>query len=288
MEKQGDSHRCLRGIITSTVNISGLEAMVPRMCNSIQKHMEKNWQNHGEISLYRSTKMLTFTIVLECLFGIGIEPENMFGVFERVLEGVLSPPINFPGTKFSRAKKARVEIQKVLIGEVRRKRETMECGKVEQDLMLFSKLVAALIRGEITEEEVVDNIVLLVFAAHDTTSYAITMTFKMLANHPDCYSHLLKEHEEIAANKRSGEALTFDDVKKMEYTWQVACETMRLCPPIFGSFRKATTDIQFDGITISKEWKIQFKLTQLTLLYHLEGGQDFVQDTNWQSSTFLY
>ncbi|GKA17316.1 cytochrome P450, partial [Tanacetum coccineum] len=118
MEKQGDSHRCLRGIITSTVNVSGLEAMVPRMCNSIQKHMEKNWQNHEEISLYRSTKMLTFTIVLECLFGIGIEPEKMFGVFERVLEGVLSPPINFPGTKFSRAKKARAEIEKVLIAEV--------------------------------------------------------------------------------------------------------------------------------------------------------------------------
>ena len=146
--------------------------------------------------------MLTFTIVLECLFGIGIEPEKIFGVFERVLEGVLSPPINFPGTKFSRAKKARVEIEKVLIGEVRQKREELEGGKDEEDSMLFSKLVAALIRGEITEEEVVDNVVLLVFAA-DTTSYAITMTFKMLANHPDCYSRLLKEHEEIAGNKRS-------------------------------------------------------------------------------------
>ncbi|GKA17315.1 taxadiene 5-alpha hydroxylase [Tanacetum coccineum] len=256
MEKQGDSHRCLRGIITSTVNVSGLQAMVPRMCNSIQKHMEKNWKNHEEISLYRSTKMLTFTIVLECLFGIGIEPEKMFGVFERVLEGVLSPPINFPGTKFSRAKKARAEIEKVLIGEVRRKRKDMENRRDEEDGMLFSKLVAALIRGEITEEEVVDNVVLLVFAAHDTTSYAITMTFKMLANHPDCYSLLLKEHEEIAGTKRSGEALTFDDVKKMEYTWQVARETMRLCPPIFGSFRKATTDIQFEGITIPKDWKV--------------------------------
>nr|GEW66121.1 taxadiene 5-alpha hydroxylase [Tanacetum cinerariifolium] len=223
MEKQGGSHRCLRGIITSTVNISGLEAMVPRMCNSIQKHMEKNWQNREEISLYRSTKMLTFTIVLECLFGIGIEPEKMFGVFERVLE--------------------------------ERRRGAMENGR-DEDSMLFSKLVAALIRGEITEEEVVDNVVLQVFATHDTASYAITMTFRMLANHPGCYARLLKEHEEIAVNKRSGEALTFEDVKKMEYTWQVARETMRLCPPIFGSFRSATTDIQFEGITIPIDWMV--------------------------------
>ncbi|KAI3698694.1 hypothetical protein L2E82_42430 [Cichorium intybus] len=256
MEKQGESHRCLRGIITSTLGIAGLQAMVPRMCSSIQKHLDKNWKHSKEIKLYRSTKMLTFTIVLECLFGIGIEPETMFSVFERVLEGVLSPPVNFPGSKFSRAKKARTEIQTILVAEVRRKREAMEGGRDEEDGMLFSKLVAALIRGEISEEEVVDNVVLLVFAAHDTTSYAITMTFKMLANHPDCYSLLLKEHEDIARNKKPGEYLTLDDVKKMEYTWQVARETMRLCPPIFGSFRKATTDIEFKGFTIPRGWKV--------------------------------
>lgn len=192
MEKQGDSHRCLRGIIASTLGPTGLQTMVPRMCVLIQKHLQKNWENYEEISLHRSTKKLTFNIVLECLFGIKIESETIFIVFESVLEGVLAAPINLPGTIFSRAKKARAEIQKVLVDEVRRKREAMEGGRDEEDGMLLSNLVAALIRGEITEKEVVDNVVLLVFAAHDTTSYAITMTFKMLANHPDCYCLLLK------------------------------------------------------------------------------------------------
>ncbi|KAI3714025.1 hypothetical protein L1987_72615 [Smallanthus sonchifolius] len=210
MEKQGDSHRCLRGIVTSTLTVTGLTAMVTRMCTSIHNHLHNNWQGREEISLYRSTKMLTFTIVLESLFGIGIDPETMFGVFERVLEGVLSPPVDFPGTKFSRAKKARSEIEKVLVGEVRRKRDAMEGGRDEEDGMLLSKLVAALIR----------------------------------------------EHEDIAMSKRAGETLTFEDVKKMEYTWQVARETMRLCPPIFGSFRKAITDIDFQGFTIPRGWKV--------------------------------
>ncbi|XP_024994741.1 taxadiene 5-alpha hydroxylase-like [Cynara cardunculus var. scolymus] len=256
MEKQGDSHSCLRGIIASALAPAGLHAMVPRICTSIYKHLQKNWQHAEEISLHRSTKMITFTIVLQCLFGIGIEPETMFGVFENVLEGVLAAPVNFPGTKFSRAKKARAEIEKVLVNEIQKKREAMEGGRDEEDGMLLSALVGALIRGEITEQEVVDNVVLLVFAAHDTTSYAITMTFKMLANHPDCYSLLLEEHEDIARNRKPGEVLTFDDVKKMEYTWQVARETMRLCPPIFGSFRKATSDIDFEGFTIPKGWKV--------------------------------
>jgi cytochrome P450 len=68
----------------------------------------------------------------------------------------------------------------------------MESGLGGDEGMLFSQLVSGMIRGEISEEEVVDNVVLLVFAAHDTTSFAIAMTFKMLAEHPDCHSLLLQ------------------------------------------------------------------------------------------------
>lgn len=66
---------------------------------------------------------------------------------------------------------------------MRQRRKEIE-GKSEggdEDGTLMSTLVAGMIRGEITEEEAIDNVVLLVFAAHDTTSYAIAMIFKMLA-----------------------------------------------------------------------------------------------------------
>lgn len=194
MEKQGEAHRLLRGVIATSLGHAGLEAIVPKMCNSIQLHLEKNWHSSETISLYRNAKILTFTIVFECLLGIGVEP-GMLGIFERVLEGVFAPAISFPGSKFSRAKSARMEIEKILVEVVRRKRDEME-GRPEEvgeeEKMLLSRLVAGLIRGEISEEEVVDNVVLLVFAAHDTTSFAIAMTFRMLAQHPDCYSLLLQ------------------------------------------------------------------------------------------------
>lgn len=66
----------------------------------------------------------------------------------------------------------------------------------------------------------------------------------------------LSEHVNIMRNKRQGEKLTMNDIKKMNYTWQVARESMRLFPPIFGSFRKAITDIEYQGFIIPKGWKV--------------------------------
>ncbi|KAJ0052102.1 hypothetical protein Pint_01437 [Pistacia integerrima] len=260
MAKQGEQHRCLRGIIATALSHAGLESIVPKICSSVQLHLDTYWRGQDTLSLYRSTKILTFTIVFECLLGINVKA-GLLTTFERVLEGVFAPTINFPGSRFWRAKKARQEIEKMLVNVVRERRNEMESnrnmeGGGEEEGMLLSQLVAAMIRGDITENEVIDNVVLLVFAAHDTTSFSIAMTFKMLAQYSNCYSFLLQEHADIIRNKRPGEILTLEDIKKMKYTWQVARESMRLYPPIFGSFRKAVADIEYEGYTIPKGWKV--------------------------------
>ncbi|XP_055823721.1 taxadiene 5-alpha hydroxylase [Solanum dulcamara] len=263
MEKKGDIHRFLRGIISSSLTSTSLDAMVPKICNTIQSHLYINC-THGQedwtIKLYHLTKSLTFKIVFECFLGIMVKP-GLLETFEGVLEGAFSPPFKFPGSKFSRAISARMKIQKILVEVVREKKKEIEFGRDENeqgksDEALLSRLVKAMIRGEVSEDEVVDNVVLLVFAAHDTTSFAIAMTFRMLAHHPTCYSLLLQEHANIMSNKGPDEILSLEDTKKMRYTWQVARESMRLFPPIFGSFRKAIADIEFDGFTIPKGWKV--------------------------------
>ncbi|CAA0816126.1 cytochrome P450- family 718 [Striga hermonthica] len=222
---------------------------------TVRAHLEK-YNRETTVGFYGLTRALTFTIVLECLLGIKAGP-GMLGTFERVLEGVFAAPVGFPWSKFGRASGARREIERELVREIRNRREEMERGKVGgEGGVLLSLLVGGLIRGEISEAEVVDNVVLLVFAAHDTTSFAIAMTFRMLAHHPDCYSILEKEHRDIVSRKGQEEPLAYEDTKAMSYTWKVARESMRIFPPIFGSFRKAIQDIEYDGYTIPKGWKI--------------------------------
>jgi cytochrome P450 len=58
------------------------------------------------------------------------------------------------------------------------------------------------------------------------------------------------EHDEVAKGKNDGEALTWEDLSKLKYTWRVAQETLRLIPPIFGNFQTAVRDTEFEGYTI--------------------------------------
>ncbi|KAK6917966.1 Cytochrome P450 [Dillenia turbinata] len=275
MEKQGDRHRCLRNIIGATFGHVGLEGLVPRICDLVKSQLSTTWDGNDKIiNFHRFTKILTFSIMFECFLGFKVE-EGLYAVFERVLEGCFAPALDIPGTKFSRAKKARKEIEVMMLKKVREtKKEIEERVEVESSDKgtLFSRLMDTYMRGEITEDEVVDNMVVLVFGAHDTTSFAIAITFKMLALHPKWYSLVLQEHEEVRSKKQPEETLTMEDIKKMKYSWQVARESMRLFPPIFGSFRKAITDIEYEGYTIPKGWKVLW--TTYATHYNPEYFQD--------------
>jgi cytochrome P450 len=66
----------------------------------------------------------------------------------------------------------------------------------------------------------------------------------------------LAEQEEIAKGKLLGEPLTWEDLSKMKYTWRVVMETLRMVPPIFGTFRKVATDIEYGGYIIPKGWQV--------------------------------
>lgn len=67
---------------------------------------------------------------------------------------------------------------------------------------------------------------------------------------------LFLEQLSIAREKGPGELLQWEDIQKMKYTWNVACEVLRKTPPVAGAYREAIVDINYDGYTIPKGWKV--------------------------------
>ncbi|EYU39276.1 hypothetical protein MIMGU_mgv1a023490mg, partial [Erythranthe guttata] len=223
-----------------------------------QQHIKNHWQGKEEVKVFPTSKSYTFE--LACRLFMSLEDpkqiSELAALFNIFLKGIISIPVNFIGTRFYNAKKATFAIKNQLREIVRQRRAALECKRAAPWQDLLSHLLATPDENGkfMSESVIVNNIIMLLFAGHDTSSVAITMMMKNLAEIPEVYEKVLKEQMEIASSK-GGEYLEWEDIQKMRYTWNVVSETMRVMPPIMGAFREALTDIRYQGYHIPKGWK---------------------------------
>ncbi|KAI3723347.1 hypothetical protein L2E82_34852 [Cichorium intybus] len=138
------------------------------------------------------------------------------------------------------------------------RRVALEEGKASPSQDLQSHLLTSSDENGrlLTETEIANNILLLLFAGHDTSTVTITLLIKSLGEYPDVYEKVLTEQLEILKGKAEGETLKWEDVQKMRYSWNVVSEVIRINPPVVGSYREALVDFEYAGYTIPKGWKL--------------------------------
>ncbi|CAL5345064.1 unnamed protein product [Camellia sinensis] len=105
------------------------------------------------------------------------------------------------------------------------------------------------------EADIADKILGLLIGGHGTASSTCASVVMFLAELPHVYQRVYEEQMEIAKSKAPGELLNWDDIKKMKYSWNVACEVMRFAPPLQGAFREAVTDFMYNDFSIPKGCK---------------------------------
>ncbi|KAK6129594.1 hypothetical protein DH2020_036665 [Rehmannia glutinosa] len=137
-----------------------------------------------------------------------------------------------------------------------RRKEMTERSETEGRDLLSKMLLVRDENGQfLSEMEISNNIIGLLVASFETTSSAVTAVMNYLAELPHVYNEVLKEQMEIAKSKGPDELLTWEDIEKMKYSWNVARESLRLTPPAQGAFRETTTEFNYAGFTIPKGWK---------------------------------
>ncbi|VAH29511.1 unnamed protein product [Triticum turgidum subsp. durum] len=263
LDLHGADHRRVRGALLEFLRPDMLKMYVGRIDGEVRRHLEENWAGRATVTVLPLMKRLTFDIISALLFGLerGGVRDALAGDFVRMIEGMWAIPANLPFTAFSRSLKASGRARRVLEGITREKKaKQLEHGKAASR---NNDLITCLLslrddHGErlLTDEEIVDNAMVALIAGHDTSSILMTFMVRHLANDDATLAAMVQEHEEIARNKGDGEALTWEDLTKMKFTWRVAQETLRIVPPVFGNFRRALEDVEFDGYSIPKGWQV--------------------------------
>ncbi|KAF9587808.1 hypothetical protein IFM89_005683 [Coptis chinensis] len=261
LELSGEDHKRVRGAIMTFLKPEVLKQYVGKMDGEVRKHLEMYWQGKQKVTVLPLMKTLTFNIICSLLFGLepGARRAKFVLWFEQMIGGMWTVPVNLPFTCFNSSIRASSKIQNTVMGIIHEKRLALEKQQVSPNQDLITSLLS--IRGEdnaslLSEKEIVDNVMLVMTAGHDTSSVLITFIVQLLGNNPVVYASILQEHEEIAKSKTSGELLTWDDLTKMKYTWRVALEILRISPPVFGGFRKTLKDVEFGGYLIPKGWQV--------------------------------
>ncbi|XP_065879866.1 cytochrome P450 716B1-like isoform X2 [Euphorbia lathyris] len=260
-ELSGDEHKRVRGALVSFLKPDVLKQYVGKMDQEIRSQIRMQWHGEQKISVMPFTKTLTFNIMSSFIAGIeqGPRRERLKQLFYRIMEGVLSVPINLPFTSFNRSLKARAKIRAITLELIHERRAALEQRQASPQQDLLTCLIT--LRNEdnspmLSDEEIVDNAIFTMVAGHDTTSVLLTFLIRLLASDSSIHASIVQEQEEIAKSKAPGELLTWDDLLRMKYTWSVAMETLRMYPPSFFTFRKVVKDFEHEGFQIPKGWQV--------------------------------
>lgn len=232
-----------------------LRKYAPVMDELARGLLDNDWKPNTVVEVLPWSK--TYSFKLSCrLFMNVVDSELIDKVLEpfRILSsGMVSMPINLPGTEFNGAANAGKIVRQEMLRIVKgRRKQLLNEG---QDILSQMLLLTDEEDGKY-DSKIANFFVGLMVVSYETVSSSITAVMNFLAQLPHIYQGVLKEQKEIAKSKGPDEPLTLEDVEKMKYSWNVVRESLRLIPPTPGAFREAATELTYAGFTIPKGWKI--------------------------------
>lgn len=258
---RGDEAKWMRKMLLSYLGPDAFASHYAATMDIVtRRHIQIHWQGKEEVNVFKTVKLYAFE--LACRLFMSLEEPNhiskLASLFNIFLKGIIALPLEIPGTRFYSSKKAAAAIRIQLMMIIKDRKMALLEGKASSSQDLLSHLLSSSDENDryLTDKEIANNILLLLFAGHDTSTVSITLVMKSLAEHPDVYDKVLREQMEICKAKDDGELVKWEDIQKMRYSWNVVSEVMRLNPPVTGAFREALVDFEYAGYTIPKGWKL--------------------------------
>jgi cytochrome P450 len=246
----GEFHRRSRMIMLPAFHREHLSASVEVIVQETNRALDAVTPG-ATLDLYAFNRHLALRVAMRALFGLNPDGEqarsiDAAGLFEqalsfyaseyvlRILRGRFSP--------WARMQRAARELDALIYSEIARRRATGERGLDILSLLLDAHDDEG---DQLSDLQVRDEVMTLLFAGHDTTTSTVSFMFYELARQPEIVARLLAEQDaELLGGAPSEGQLLGGELKELE---MVLDETLRKYPPAWVGPRRSIEAFEFEG-----------------------------------------
>ncbi|XAR70337.1 hypothetical protein NMG60_11027160 [Bertholletia excelsa] len=252
----GFMYKYLKNMMLNLFGPESLKRMIHEVEEAANKSLNR-WSTREFVELKDATASLIFDLTAKKLISYDAEksPENLRENFVAFIQGLISFPLDIPGTAYHKCLQGRKKAMRMLKNMLQERRVNPR----KQQTDFFDYVLEELSKEEtmLTEAIALDLMFVLLFASFETTSLALTVATKFLLDNPLVLTELTDEHEAILRRRENpNSGFTWKEYKSLRFTFQFINETVRLANIVPAIFRKALQEVNFKGYTIPAGWTV--------------------------------
>lgn len=269
----GEHWQKQRKLIQPAFHKKQLEKLMDSINAAIQTEI-KRIETDQDFDIFPVFNDLAFQTVVKSLFSsaVGEKEINRLQFITEAAQKMLVSELRQPFKNWWFKLSGKIQKHLDLTAEARQilKKivEERKRSSVREDDLLDMLLDARYEDGSaMSEDQLLDEILILFTAGHETTSNALTFTCELLARHPEIQQKL---YEDILQAKANSENL-MEFLQQSTYANLVLNESMRLYPPAYFIDRISLAEDEVEGI------KIEPNESLLLSIYEIHRHKD-----HWQ------
>jgi cytochrome P450 len=249
----GEFHRRSRQVMLPAFHRERIAASIDVMRGETERALEELTEGMT-LDLYTWTRRLAMRIAMRALFGLDPDGEPAKGtdaaaLFERALSFYATEFttrfLRGPGTPWARLQGAAGALDGVIYAEIARRRATGARGEDVLSLLLDAQDEDG---SALSDRQVRDEVMTLLFAGHDTTTSTVAFMFYELAHNPEIAQRLAGEQRErLGGEQPTAEQLMGGELPELEMVLE---ETLRMYPPAWIGPRRSVEPFEFEGLSV--------------------------------------
>ena len=244
MLRDGDDHRYHRRLLGAPFKSAALDHYVDIMNPEIATAV-KGWSNHEQFLFYPAIKQVTLDLATKIFIGESLreEADDINQAFVDLVAAAMVV-VRYPifGNKYQRGLEGRELLENYFKDRIDNKR-------VSTDSDMFAEISKAVADdgGTFGDQDIIDHMIFLMMAAHDTTTSSLSSVCYALAKHPEWQDRIRSQ-----ITVYGEDALSYSDMASLSEADLVLKEALRLYPPLPIIPRKAIKDCEFEGYQINR------------------------------------